>query len=165
MKKRNDKLLLAVLCVIAFALIGCGSLKKSKCTEVIENFEASCNQLDISGILNCIDPKISDPLKGIATIGDMFSSQDSSTYFLDIIDRIGSGLTNSIAGSDTSASELFSGIQIEPDKYKLKSREGTIICITTFQVNGMEIKKNIAFQMVKKNDSWYIAGLELISDK
>lgn len=65
-KERDFRVLLSVLLIVS--LSGCkgGGIvgKSAECKSLINKFEKSCNEVDIQAILDCIDPKISDPIKG-----------------------------------------------------------------------------------------------------
>lgn len=74
MKKKGILwVLLSVLLIVS--LSGCkgGGIvgKSAECKSLINKFEKSCNEVDIQAILDCIDPKISDPIKAIVAIGGM----------------------------------------------------------------------------------------------
>ena len=71
MKKKGILwVLLSVLLIVS--LSGCkgGGIvgKSAECKSLINKFEKSCNEVDIQAILDCIDPKISDPIKAIVAI-------------------------------------------------------------------------------------------------
>lgn len=162
---RKCILAMCIFSMVAASICGCGNSKKSQCKEVIENFETSCNALDVTGILNCINPKISDPIKTVLALGKMVSSEDVEEYLVEIVGSIAGGLSESMETEGASTSELLASIQITPEKYKLKSKKGTVYCTAAFQVNGMKFTKYIGVDMIKKSDEWYISGITLAEEK
>lgn len=157
--------LICMLSIMSLNVCGCGDSQKSQCKEIIENFETSCNALDVTGILNCINPKISDPIKTVLALGNAVSKQKLDEYLVEIIGSVAGELSESIGEKDASTSELLSNIQITPKKYSLKSKKGTVYCTALFQVNGMEFSKYISIEMIKSNDEWYISGISLAEEK
>lgn len=162
---RKCILAMCIFSMVAASICGCGNSKKSQCKEVIENFETSCNALDVTGILNCINPKVSDPIKTVLALGKVVSDQDVDEYLVEIIGSIAGGLSDSVETDGASTSELLANIQITPEKYKLKSKEGTVYCTASFKVNGMEFTKYIGIDMIKKSGEWYISGIALAEEK
>lgn len=162
---KKNILLLCILSVVVVSVCGCGGNKKSQCKEVIENFETSCNALDVTGILNCINPKISDPIKTVLALGKVVSDQNLDEYLVEIIGSVAGGLTESIGTDEASTSELLANIQITPEKYKLKSKNGTVYCTATFQINGVEFTKYIGIDMIKSDGEWYISGMALAEEE
>lgn len=161
---REKIVLVCTLGMIALCMCGCGNSKKKQCKDVIKEFETSCNALDVKGMLNCINPTISDPIKALLALGQIVSDQNLDEYVVEIVDSVAGGLRNSLEVDDISMSELISGVKITPEKYKLKSTKGSVTCIAEFNINEMQIKKSICINMIKTNDTWYISGIELIND-
>lgn len=92
MKKKGILwVLLSVLLIVS--LSGCkgGGIvgKSAECKSLINKFEKSCNEVDIQAILDCIDPKISDPIKAIVAIGGMVTD-NVDEYLGDILEQFGS---------------------------------------------------------------------------
>lgn len=160
-KWRKQIWIIGIFCFVVISMYGCGSADKQKCKEVIGNFERSCNALDVKGILNCIDPTVSDPIKALLALGNIISDQSLDEYLIEIMDNVSGGLADEIGAEDSSASEVFASIQITPEKYMVKSEKGMVSCTAIFLIKGMEITKKIDIDMIKKNDGWYISGVSL----
>lgn len=158
-------LLTGILSMMSIGVYGCSSAINTQCKEVIESFETSCNELDVKGVLNCINPKVSDPIKAVLALTNVISDQKLDGYLVEIIGSIAGELSESIAAEDVSTSELLAGIQITPKKYKMKSKKGTVYCTATFKINEMEITKYIGIDMIKSNGEWYISGMALAEEK
>lgn len=166
MKKWKKQVFMAFfLCFFAFAAYGCGDSNKKECTELIENFETSCNALDVDGILDCINPTISNPIKVGLKIGNMISGQVLDGYLIEILDSLAGGLTESLGADDAEVSEVFGKIQLTPEKYDLKSQKGTVSCTAKFEIGGTEITESIDIEVVKSSDEWYISGMKLNKDE
>lgn len=163
--KRKIRTIAALCLVLSMILTGCGKSKKAQCEAVIKRFETSCNALDVKGVLGCLNPTVSDPLKGILLLGETMTGGESAEGFEKILEIIGSGLKTILPDQDVQASEMLSNLQIQPKKYRLKRHDGYVLCRVKIAVNDMEITKNVKVSVVKKAGEWYISNLALADDK
>lgn len=159
---KSNKWLWIIGIIFTMSLSGCGGGfgGKSECKELIQDFEEACNELDVQGILNCIDPKVSDPIKTVVAIGGIVTD-NVDQYLEDIMSGIGKELTDAV-GSNGTTEDVLASIQLEPKKYSLKQKEGTVRCVAIFEVNGMDITKTLNISVVKKNDEWYVSGISIV---
>ena len=154
MKKKGILwVLLSVLLIVS--LSGCkgGGIvgKSAECKSLINKFEKSCNEVDIQAILDCIDPKISDPIKAIVAIGGMVTD-NVDEYLGDILEQFGSSISEITGGSGGSAKDIVASMKLTPKKYMLDKKDGSVKCKAEFEVNGMKTTKMLKISVVKKND-------------
>lgn len=159
---KNHKWLWIICMIFALSLNGCGGSfgGKSECMELLQDFEKACNELDIQGILNCIDPKVSDPIKTVVAIGGIVTD-NVDQYVKEIMSGIEKELTDTV-GSNGNEGDVLASIELEPEKYSLKKKEGVVRCAATFEVNGMDITKTLNISVVKKNEEWYVSGISIV---
>ena len=162
---RKSTVILLMCLMVLISLTGCGRKNKAECAQLISSFEESCNELNVNGILNCINPKISDPLKGVMAIGENLLGADAAEGVSKVLESIGAGIGSIFTEDGVQMSEMLANIQLEPTKYHLKKKEGCGICKATATVNGIDFIKNLKISVIKNNDEWYISGIALADDE
>lgn len=162
---RRRKFVAFAWIIIIVMLSGCGMSRKTECRELIEEFTRSCNEKDLKAMLNCINPTVSDPIKALLTLGNIVSGQEVDQYIVEVMDSIIGDLEGSDETEEGLDDQLISTIQIEPEKYHVKSEKGTIYCKAVFLINGMDMEKYVNIEVIKKHDTWYIAGITLADEE
>ena len=163
MRKRKN-ILIAILVLTVF-LIGCGgTTNKSRCKNVLKEFEFACNNLDADAILASIHPNIADPIKlGIVTVKS-FSGDSTDAILEKILDGISGGIES--LGSDLNIRDVFSTISINPEKFTVHHKYAEVKCTVSFQIQGISFERLALFYMEKYNKIWYVSSFEvLLSDE
>ena len=153
MKKRITALFMTAL--ILLSLTACGFPSgKSDCKKLISNVEKACNDMDMSALLDCMNPeKVSVVKMVVNTIKD--SANKAMEYVLDFF-----GLTITDNGSEeVSVDEAMKTIELKPEKFDLQDSSGTVTCKTSFKAGEKIIEKTIVFDVIKIDDTWYIDGM------
>lgn len=150
MRKKIISFMLAVAMLISLSACSYGSVEKNECEDLIDNLETACNNADISGILDCINPDKSAALKAVVNAISDGSDKVINTVF----DFLGISVT-----SEDSSDETIDTIFVEPTEYDLEDESGTIACTLSVKAEDTTIEKQVVFKVVKKNESWYIDGV------
>ena len=141
--------LLVVICIIP--LSGCGN-ENDKIQNLMNEFEYSCNTLNVDGILDCIHPDISNKIKAAMGIVGLFSGQGSD----EMLEAISSALTSN---GKVDAESFFSSIKIEVKEINSNDTSGTAKVGLTYKIGAEEIVSETIFECSKYNDKWYINSL------
>ena len=120
--------------VLMFSATGCGA--KSDVKELIGKLETACNDMDVSGILDCVNPDKVAPIKLL-------------------VDTIGEG-------SEALVSYVyeFLGITVTQEESEEEDDRGTVTCTLSFEMGDSTVEKEIVLDVIKVDDVWYIDGLE-----
>ena len=145
---------LAVI-LIALQLTGCGAGKE--CKAVVDKFETACNQLDVNGILECINPTVAKPIQtGLNFISGIVQKGSE-----ELINLIGEALVKSDSeGVDTS--EMFASMDIVVKNCKIDDDTAVVQAEITFMAFEKELTKFAEFEMVQKEEAWYINGFQFV---
>lgn len=161
-KKKNILLAIVLFTVLLF---GCGGTRdKSKCKNVLKEFEFACNNLDTDAILTSIHPNIADPIKlGIVTVKS-FSGDSTDAILEKILDGISGGIES--MGSNLNIRDVLSTFSIGPKKISIHNKYAEVKCTVSFQIQGISFERLAIFYMEKYNKKWYVSSFEiLLSDE
>ena len=144
--------------LIAMQLTGCGA--SGECKAVVEKFETACNELDVNGILDCMNPTVAEPIK----TGLNFLSGIVQQGSQELMDLIGNALLSSeqTEGEDVDASEMFGSMDIEVKNCKVDKDTAVVQAEITFNAFGKEITKQAELDMIQKEEAWYIDGFRFV---
>lgn len=160
--KKNIKILALVLAALIF-LDGVSTVWNfHQCGETLSSFEDACNKLDVGEILNCIDPKVSDPLKLVVSGISILTQSNVEEYLEQAVKLILDGTVDFLEeGEDIS--DVLQNMEVSPKliRSKMGWKKSTIFCEMTVRISGTEIKKDIKIKMVKRNGEWYVSGISL----
>ena len=135
--------------VLMFSATGCGA--KSDVKELIGKLETACNDMDVSGILDCVNPDKVAPIKLLVdTIGE--GSEALVSYVYEFL-----GIT---VTQEESEEEPVQTIVLKPTEYVLEDDRGTVTCTLSFEMGDSTVEKEIVLDVIKVDDVWYIDGLE-----
>lgn len=118
---------------------------------IIKEFQTACNNLDVSGIVDCIQPSMTTNLLklGAAAAGD-----EALNTVLEVLGA-GSGLTDGVEGS--TLTEIFGSLELKPENYGWPKKKRCIKCKTS--IGGITQYVNI--YVIKYEGDVYISGMEL----
>lgn len=157
MKKLRELIAVLLIVIMVFCMMGCSS-DKSQIKDTLSEFENSCRNLDVDGMLDCIDPDVSDPIRlGMAVLSNI-----TGTDYESIIACIFSNISESGLGDDFNPQEFLSTIGVSDAKLKINNNTATVTCELSFEVAGEKFERDAAIDMVKKDDKWYIAGFDML---
>ena len=134
--------------VLMFSAAGCGA--KSDVKELIGKLETACNSMDVSGILDCVNPEKVAPIKLLV---DAFGegSEKLVSYVYDFL---------GITVTEDESEEVVQTIVLEPTEYVLEDDYGTVTCTLSFEMGDSTVEKEVVLDVIKVDDVWYIDGLE-----
>lgn len=153
-------LVIATVVIMSLGIVGCGS-DKSEIKDTLTAFETACKSMDINGILKCIDPKVSDPIRLGMAIFSSFSDTDYDEFVETVMDAIiDSGELDSRIDPYTFLNTLsFTEVKMKPEK-----NIATGTCKINFEVNGEKFSRDAEIEMIKKDEKWYISDMHIISE-
>lgn len=148
--KRWIAVLLAVCMLLP--LTACKT-NASQIRDTLSEFESACHSLDLRGMLRCIDPDISEPIRlGLGAVGAL-TGQDTN----DLLDMA----VKSVFGANYDPEEFLSRITVTDPKLKIKKKNATVDCKIGVELGGDTFQKGAVIRMRKVEDQWYISGIEL----
>ena len=101
------------------------SPSKSQCDEIITEFQESCNNMNISGVIGCLKPSL------INTGLQLGTSVVGKDDIMSIFSSFG-GLDEMGEGTGLDVEELFQMMKLEPKRYGFPSKERKVVCKVSF---------------------------------
>lgn len=160
MRKMTQKIVAIILSIVLIcSLTGCSS--KSQIKDTLNEFEYACQNLDISAMLRCIDPVISDPIR----LGMALLSGTTGIDYEDLVDVLFANIKSLGIGGNFDPKVFLNTLSLSKEKIKVKKNKATVNCLLGFEIAGEHFDKPVTIDMIKDDDNWYIAGFSLQSDK
>lgn len=151
--KKSAKILFSVLLLVCLLLtvVGCGA--KNDVSKLIDKFETACAELDTSAILDCMNPAIADPIRGVL---DLLGVDDLDAVLSAIVEVIAF-----VDFKDAEPEEVLETLTIKPESYVFNDAEDecTVTASVTYVVEDEEVTDIVSFECILKDEVWYIAGL------
>lgn len=144
-----------ILISLVIGLSSCGAKKKEDLTNLITEFEYSCNTLDVDAILDCIDPRVSDNIKLLMGVYGMFSDKDID----EVIDELSESL---IGDSSISGNDFFSSVKIDVQDIVVEDNEALVTTYVEYVIAGETFNRVAEFYCVYYMDKWYVSDFELV---
>lgn len=153
MKFLKKAIICLMISVLILSLTSCKG-EKSKIKDTLLEFEYSCQNLDVNGMLNCIDPDVAQPIKAVLLMYGMSTGEDTS----EVLDE----LVKTVFGESFKADEFLSHLTVDKVKIKVSGNTAIVNCRLNFEVEGETFTKYARINMVKLDDKWYISGIQLL---
>lgn len=128
-KQKAPKIFLAILLILLLGGQITGMIvspSRSACREIISQFQTSCNNLDVNGMVGCLKPSMTNSLLKLGTAAAGDAALDA------VLNLVGSGLDTAGIGSETTVEQLFQTIQLEPKRFGFPGKTRCIKCKATF---------------------------------
>lgn len=152
MKKAKRVVAVLMVCAIVLSLCACSS-DKNEIQMTVDKFESSCKSMNISQILNCIDPSVGQPVKVALAVLNAATGQDTSGLLKNLV--------SIVFNTDLNAEDLLKSLDIKDCEIKISGKNAVVDCKIGFEVAGVDFTQSAKINMVKKDDEWYISGIEL----
>ena len=152
-KMKMVLMLLVTLCVM-IPLLGCSAedLQKAEIESLMNTFENACTAMDIDAALDCIDPKVTAPVKAIrGVVGYFLGETDMSAKFFDLLGQMS-------GGSVEEPQDFFGNMHIDIGKVRADSKKATVTAAVTCNVAGRQIVRDARFRCICEAGQWYISG-------
>lgn len=144
-----------LFCFVA-TLLMCASICGCSTNETPENpeekqikntileFQQSCNDIDVDGMLDCINPalvKMIDVLPG-----------DPDKVLIAIIDLI------CLVDIDTADDILafFESIRIDTESFEIEDDSATVDAVLSYTLDDETSAEDVTIKMIKKRGNWYL---------
>ena len=128
-KSKVPKVILAILLILFLGGQVTGMIVspgRSACREVISQFQTACNNLNVSGMVGCLKPSMTNNLLKLGTAAAGDAALDT------VLNLVGSGLDTVGLGSETTVEELFQTIQLEPKQFGFPGKTRCVKCKASF---------------------------------
>lgn len=148
MKKQVRILAVFLICaIILTAFSGCES---NEIKTMLKEFETSCRNLDVRGMLACFNPTISDPILTLMTV---LGVDDTSELLNNVTPML-----NNFGNLGVSAEEFFSSITITTQKFDYGKDETN--CDVTVEITyGDQRSVAAVVSCIKTQGKWYISNI------
>lgn len=131
------------------------SPSRGKCKAVITDFQTACNELDVDGILDCLKPSVSNPLKIALGIGSVVTSKSSDEMLEGILDALGGGMGEITERTGLGIDMLFETMELKPVKYGMPAKVRKVKCRAI--LGGLE--QEISIYVTKQYGEPYITKI------
>ena len=153
MKKEMQKVL--ALTLLAAMLIGllCACGAKSEIDNSLEGFESACQDVDVRGVIECLDPALSGPVLAVL---NLLGVDDTSGAMDALVEKLGV-----FGNAGVSAEEFMQSLNIKTNDYEFNSDKSACDVQAEFQYGtGDEPRSmNVTIHMIKVDDDWYISSI------
>lgn len=143
--KRTLALLCAVVMLVTL-LSGCAS---GDIETLFAEYQTACNNLDLNAMMDCVTPKITNPLKTAAGIVGKLTANDTDAMF----DKIGALIMNE---TKVSKKEYFETVKFEVKKVTVEDDLATVEVILTYNGNGADYTEEVTYECEFYADKWYL---------
>lgn len=158
MKNKLAKKMVTLFLVFIMICSVCAcSGSKDEIQNVIDEFEYSCQNLDIDAMLNCIDPSVAQPIRALILAASLLTGTDAEDATEDAMDMA----VNTVFGESYEPREFLKGLSIEDEKISVKTKNATVDCKIVFEIAGERFNQNTTIKLKNKDDAWYISGISL----
>lgn len=144
---------LILITALSFSMCACGN-QTNEIKTLTNNFENSCNKLDMNEMLDCIDPDISGSVKKLTGLIGMFSDKDTD----ELLDSFAKVLFSELP---ENSKEFFSSIKIKLGDIEIEEDNASASAEITYEISGEENKTNANFEYVCIDKKWYISNLDI----
>lgn len=149
-KKGIITFLVMVMCI---GVSACSS-KNNEVETLTNNFENSCNKLDVNAMLDCIDPGVSDKIKKITGFVGLFSDKDTDELIESFASMIFSGLPE-------NSKEFLSSIKLITKDIAIEEETATATATIEYSISGEKYSKEATLEYMNIDGKWYIADLDI----
>ena len=152
MSKKIVKIVaICLVMAISMSLIaGCNNRERAV-RNLLNRFQSASNEMDVSKMLDCINPTISEPIRVGLGLISLFTQTDTD----EILDRIAGALTGDF-GLD--GSEFFSSIEIELLEVINEGRDIRAVTIVKFRLAGRNVEREAVFYFIERSNDLYISS-------
>ena len=152
--KKTVSVIVSVLLVAAmlFTLAGCGTKGKVKAT--VKEFQTACNELNVEGVIDCLDPSISGALKlGAGLLGSL-TGTDAEGLF----DKLSTLL---LTGTESFGIDSFKTLKIKVNDVAANDTTADAKVTFTYTTGSGEEKTSDGTISLKSTDEgWKITGVK-----
>ena len=153
MKKLKFCSALILIIALSITMCACGN-QNNEIKTLTNNFENSCNKLDMNAMLDCIDPDISGSVKKLTGLIGMFSDKDTD----ELLDSFAKVLFSELP---ENSKEFFSSIKIKLDNIEIEEDNASASAEITYEILGEDNKSNATFEYIRIDEKWYISNLDI----
>ena len=149
---RRAAALVLALMMTAMLLAGCGG-DKSAVKSTVKNFEKACQSYSFDGLLDCIDPAISTPIRSLT--GLLGISDEAMGELLQNVSVFAQELG---MDEELQTEDVLSTLKIKVKDCQFNDAKDkcTATCTVSYKVNGEKQESEQTIDLVKVDDSWYI---------
>lgn len=164
--KRAVSLMLTLALLIA-CLSGCSAFQKivkhssdseqkieptEKVEDVIDRCNIACNNTDIEGILDCVDPQIAKPIRATLKVAKSIGGKDDEDMLNTVV-----GL---LANSDVEDSfEVCESLDVEVDSLEQDGDTATAELKFSYELDGQKYIGTTTAKCKYMDGQWYITKL------
>lgn len=160
---------LVMTALLVMSLSGCGTLEelfklqpepettaasRETVEQMVERCNAACNDMDLDGILDCVSPKIADPLRTGLDLAGKLGGQSDEELLNTLLEVLG-------AERAENAGEICSTLQIEVDSVEPDGDTAQAEVSFTYFQNGQKYVGKTNVSCVCIEGRWYISGLSV----
>ena len=153
LKSLKNIIIFALLFALVLGVSACGN-QNNEIKTLTNNFENSCNKLDMNAMLDCIDPDISGSVKKLTGLIGMFSDKDTD----ELLDSFAKVLFSELP---ENSKEFFSSIKIKLDNIETDEDSASATAEITYEISGEDNKSNANFEYTRIDEKWYISNLDI----
>lgn len=154
-KNRIIKVIILILAIVSvLSLAGCGP--KGKVRDVVDEFLVKANALDYQGMFDLMSNDSVKSIRGNKSLEEYMASKTDA--------EIAEAILRVILTTKIDDAEVFlKSIKFKYDNADIRGNFSAIFGEVTFTLNGETVKKNVIFNMNRKNvsEDWTLGSIAL----
>lgn len=150
MKKISRVLAVALAAIMLVTLLT--ACAKNDVRNLIGRFEKSCQDGDAEGLLDCVEPSVSKPIRALSGLVGV-KLEDVTDVLI--------GAANFIGGDSTPIGDILASIRIKPESYVFNKDkdECTVTSTMSYEANGKDESATAVIKCVLDDGGWYIRSI------
>ena len=163
--KRTVSILLAAA-LLALCLCGCSLFRKhteepapqveeltpqQHVEQLVSDCTDACHDMDVEGILDCVNPKLADPMRSMLKVAGMSGKSDE-----EMLELVGTYM----GAEATDYSEFCETLSTELGDVEVHGEKANTTVTYTFEQDGQTFRGEADVSFIRVDGQWYISTLQ-----
>ena len=165
--KRAISIILAFV-LLALCLSGCSLFKKKQPEQpaaprveeltpqqhvenLVSDCTAACHEMDVEAILDCVNPKLADPLRSMLKVAGLSGKSDE-----ELLELVGTYM----GAEATNYSEFCETLATETGEVEVRGEKANTTITYTFEQDGERFQGEADVSFTRVDGQWYISSLQ-----
>ena len=146
-KKTGCFMIMIIMCV---SLCGCPMKEKAMICSTLHDFEKSCHEMDVEGMLDCVEPSLRAIIWILPIPKDSEKLRNLLIKIIDILYMID-------VDSADGVLDFIESFQITPRSIEIDSRSAYVDAEISYKAGRDRNKTSVTIHMVERGGKWYIS--------
>ena len=163
--KRTLSILLAAA-LLTLCMSGCSLFKKhteepapqveemtpqQHVEELVSDCTDACHNMDVEAILDCVNPKLADPMRSMLKVAGLSGKSDE-----ELLELVGTYM----GAEATNYSEFCRTLTAEPGEVEVHGEKANTTVTYTFEQDGQTFRGEADVSFTRVDGQWYVSTLK-----